>query len=132
VIAPLDVMNLDVTHNDERFHELVNQVRTQADLTDTDRASVALESVLFCITRRLAGDEVAELLERLPAPVRERFPEEPEADRSVDRQYVEEELARRLDVDSAAARQIASAVRRVLETSEAVTPSILRELSAIA
>jgi uncharacterized protein (DUF2267 family) len=125
-------MDLDATHKDERFKNLVNQVRTQADLTDADRASIALESVLFCITRRLAGDEVAELLERLPEPVRERFPEEPEADQSVDRQYVEEELARRLDVDSAAARQIATAVRRALETSEAVTPAILRELRAIA
>jgi uncharacterized protein (DUF2267 family) len=127
-------MNLDATQKqkDERFHELVNQVRTRADLTDTDRASIALESVLFCITRRLAGDEVTELLERLPEPVRERFPEEPEADRSVDRQYVEEELARRLDVDSAAARQIATAIRGVLEKSEAATPAILRELRAIA
>jgi uncharacterized protein (DUF2267 family) len=125
-------MNLDHTQKDERFQELVNQVKTRAELTDSDRASVALESVLFCVTRRLAGDEVAELLERLPEPVRERFPEEPEADRSVDRRYVEEELARRLDVDSAAARQIAAAVRQVLETSEAVTPSIMRELRAIA
>jgi len=125
-------MNLEATQKDERFHDLVNQVRTHADLTDADRASIALESVLFCITRRLAGDEVAELLERLPEPVRERFPEEPEADRSVDRRYVEEELARRLDVDSAAARQIATAVRRVLETSEAATPAILRELRVIA
>jgi uncharacterized protein (DUF2267 family) len=125
-------MNLDVTQKEERFQELVNQVKTRAELTDSDRASVALESVLFCVTRRLAGDEVAELLERLPEPVRERFPEEPEADRSVDRRYVEEELARRLDVDSAAAREIAAAVRQVLETSEAVTPSIMRELRAIA
>lgn len=125
-------MNLEANQKDERFHDLVNQVRTHADLTDTDRASIALESVLFCITRRLAGDEVAELLERLPEPVRDRFPEEPEADRSVDRRYVEEELARRLDVDSAAARQIATAVRRVLETSETATPAILRELRAIA
>ena len=125
-------MNLDVTQKEERFQELVNQVKTRAELTDSDRASVALESVLFCVTRRLAGDEVAELLERLPEPVRERFPEEPEADRSVDRRYVEEELARRLDVDSRAAREIAAAVRQVLETSEAVTPSIMRELRAIA
>jgi uncharacterized protein (DUF2267 family) len=125
-------MNLDVTQKDERFQQLVNQVKTRAELDDSDRASVALESVLFCVTRRLAGDEVAELLERLPEPVRERFPEEPEADRSVDRRYVEEELARRLDVDSAAARQIAAAVRQVLETSEAVTPSLMRELRAIA
>jgi uncharacterized protein (DUF2267 family) len=125
-------MTLDATQKEQHFHELVNQVRTHADLTDADRASVALESVLFCITRRLAGDEVTELLERLPEPVRERFPEEPEADRSIDRRYVEEELARRLDVDSAAARQIATAVRRVLETSAAATPAILRELRAIA
>ena len=125
-------MHLYATQQDERFHDLIDRVRSHAELEDADRASIALESVLFCVTRRLAGDEVSELLERLPKPVRERFPEEPEADQSVDRHYVEEELARRLDVDSAAAREIAAAVRRALETSEAVTPAILRELRAIA
>ena len=124
-------MNLDVTQKDDSFHRLVAQVRNQADLTDADRASVALESVLFCITRRLAGEEVAELLERLPEPVRQRFPEEPEADQSVDRGYVEAELARRLDVDSEVAHQIAVAVRHALENSDAVIPAILRELRAI-
>jgi uncharacterized protein (DUF2267 family) len=124
-------MNLDVTQQDQRFDELVNRVRSAAELGDVDRASIALESVLFCITRRLAGSEVVELLERLPEPVRQRFPQEPEADRSVDRRYVEEELARRLDVDSASAREIAVAVTHALETSQAATPAILRELRAI-
>lgn len=124
-------MNLDVTEREQRFHDLVDRIRAEADLSDPDRAAVALEAVLFCLTRRLAGDEAAELTARLPETVRDRFPEEPEADRSVDPEYVEEELARRLDVDRDAARAIAAAVTRALEASRTATPAMLRELRAI-
>jgi uncharacterized protein (DUF2267 family) len=125
-------MNLDSNTPDQRFHDLVDRIRAEADLSDPDRAAVALEAVLFCLTRRLAGDEVAELTARLPDALRERFPEEPEADRSVDRKYVEEELARRLDVDHEAARAIAAGVTRALAASQTATPAMLRELKSIA
>ncbi len=124
-------MNLDVTARDQTFHDLVDRIRAEADISDPDRAAVALEAVLFCLTRRLAGDEAEELTARLPDSVRERFPEEPEADRSVDRQYVEEELARRLDVDQDAARAIAAGVTRALAVSRTATAAMLRELKAI-
>ena len=124
-------MNLDVTAREQGFQDLVDRIRAEADLSDPDRAAVALEAVLFCLTRRLAGAEVSGLTARLPDSVRDRFPEEPEPDRSVDRHYVEEELARRLDVDQDAARAIAAGVTRALAASRTGTPAMLRELRAI-
>jgi uncharacterized protein (DUF2267 family) len=124
-------MNLDDSERDRNFHDLVDRIRAEADLSDPDRAAVALEAVLFCLTRRLAGVEVTELTARLPDAMRERFPEEPEADLSVDRKYVEEELARRLDVDHETAGAIAAGVTRALSASQTGTPAMLRELRAI-
>ena len=77
-------------------------------LVGPERAEIAVEVMLYCVVRRLPHDEAKALLDELPETMAERLKSEMwEPDRSIDRAYLVDELARRLDLDSSGAEAVA-------------------------
>lgn len=94
---------------------LLNQVRSDAGLEDTDRARAALDVVLASIVRRLTPDEATDLIAQLPSllqPELRALP--PGPDKGVTRASIEAELVRRLDVDSPRAAALLDAIGATL------------------
>lgn len=93
------------------YARLLSQVRASAELDTADKAEAALEVVLESLVRRLTPDEADDLIAQLPSllqPTLEALP--PGPDKSITRDTIERELARRLDVEPERAEQLLGAV----------------------
>jgi CBS domain-containing protein/uncharacterized protein (DUF2267 family) len=100
------------------LRRLLNRVRLEARLDDTEQAESALEVVLTMLVRRLTPDEAKDLVAQLPSllqPALRRYATGP--DKSVGRAAIEGALAERLGVDSARAAALLDAVGTVIAQS---------------
>ncbi|HEX6996923.1 MAG TPA: CBS domain-containing protein [Gammaproteobacteria bacterium] len=90
---------------------LVNRVRDEAGLESAEQARTALETVLASLVRRLTETEAEHLIAQLPSllqPSLRRLP--PGPDKSITRESIVNELAGRLDLDSARAGKLLAVV----------------------
>lgn len=90
---------------------LLNEVRAETGLANTEQARTALEIVLASVVRRLTPDEAEDLIAQLPSllqPQLRALP--PGPDKDITRDAIEAELARRLDLDPARAVLLLEAV----------------------
>lgn len=90
---------------------LLNQLRADAGLEDTDQARAAFDIVLTSLVRRLTPDEAADLIAQLPSLLQPELGAlQPGPDKDITRSSIEAEIARRLDVDSARAGALLDAI----------------------
>lgn len=97
------------------LNRLLNQVRSETGLHDSDQARAALSIVLASIVRRLTPDEAEDLIAQLPSllqPELRALP--PGPDKSITRDSIEAELVRRLDVERDRAATLLDAIGGVV------------------
>jgi CBS domain-containing protein/uncharacterized protein (DUF2267 family) len=97
------------------LRRLLNRVRIEAQLENTEQAEAALEVVLTAVVRRLTADEAKDLIAQLPSllqPALRRHAVGP--DKTVGRAAVESALAERLGIDAARAEALLRAVGSVI------------------
>lgn len=97
---------------------MLANVRAAAGFDSDEAAETALEVVLTMVVRRLTPDEAKDLIAQLPSllqPTLRRQPSGP--DKEIDRDTVEESLARQLKVDRREAARILEAVGSVIAQS---------------
>jgi len=100
------------------YRRLVNQLQADAGIDAAAEAEAALEVVLDSIVRRLTPDEADDLISQLPSllqPTLHAAP--PGPDKTVTRDIIERELARRLDVEPTRAAHVVDAVGAALAQS---------------
>lgn len=100
------------------LRRMLANVRDAAGLDTDEAAEAALEVVLTMLVRRLTPDEAKDLIAQLPSllqPTLRRQPSGP--DKEIDRDTVEESLARQLKVDRREAARILEAVGSVIAQS---------------
>jgi uncharacterized protein (DUF2267 family) len=93
------------------YGRMINQLRADAALETAEQAEIALEVVLESIVRRLTPDEADDLIAQLPSllqPMLRAAP--PGPDKLVTRETIEEDLARRLDVEPSRAAQLVATI----------------------
>ena len=115
------------------YARLLARVRERTGLTTSDEAGTALEVVLGHVVRRLTADEAKDLIAQLPSllhPVLQALP--PGPDKSITREGLEGELARRLGVDAGSAAQLVQGVgEAVVESvSQGQMDDVRRQLPA--
>ncbi len=110
------------------YGRLLNGLRAQAKLESSAQAEAALDAALPMLLRRLIPGEAEDLAAQLPSLLRERLPLPDGPDRSVTRESIEAELARRLDVAPERASEILQAIGATLAKS--VSPGQIEEVRA--
>jgi CBS domain-containing protein/uncharacterized protein (DUF2267 family) len=92
------------------YARLLNQLQADASLETPEQAEAALGVVLESVVRRLTPDEADDLIAQLPSlvqPTLQTLP--PGPDKSITRETMEREVARRLEVEPERAAQLVSA-----------------------
>lgn len=103
---------------DATYRRFVNEVRTESTLPSVDQADAALMIVLSALVRRLTADEAKDLIAQLPLRIGEWLRALPPGpDKSVTPEGIQAELADRLGVASARARDVLEAVVRTLDAN---------------
>jgi CBS domain-containing protein/uncharacterized protein (DUF2267 family) len=103
---------------DARYRRFVNELRTESTLPSVDQADTALMIVLSALVRRLTADEAKDLIAQLPLRIGERLRELPAGpDKLITADGIQAELANRLAVTSARARDVLDAVVRTLDAN---------------
>lgn len=109
------------------FRRFLNAVRDGAALEDLDRAETALLVVLRSLLRRLTPEEARHLLAQLPSVLHEELRTVPPGpDKSITLETMEEELAKRLDVDRSRAATLLAQIGSTIATS--VSPGEMEDV----
>lgn len=93
------------------YTRLLNHLQADAALETPEQAEAALDVVLESVVRRLTPDEADDLIAQLPSlvqPTLHALP--PGPDKSITRQTMEREIARRLEVEPERAARLVGAV----------------------
>lgn len=106
---------------------LLNKVRDEAGLDNRDDARTAVDVVLALLIRRLSADEAKHLIAQLPSLLQASLRGlDPGPDKSVTRDVIEAELAKRLDLGPARAPQVLTAVAGTV--AQAISPGQLEDV----
>ena len=107
-----------VARAEATLRRLLNRVRVEAGLDDTDQAAAALDVVLTMLVRRLTADEANDLIAQLPSllqPQLERHASGP--DKTIDLAAMQSALGERLGIDPGRAAAVLDAVGTVIAQS---------------
>ncbi len=109
------------------YGRLLNQLRVDTDLENSERAETALDTVLESIVRRLTPDEAQDLIAQLPSllqPTLRVLP--PGPDKLITRQTIEADLRERLGVDQIRAAQLLAVVGATV--TQIVSPGQIQDV----
>jgi len=96
------------------YWRLMGELRAEAKLETSEQAEAAFDSALPLLMRRLIPGEAEDLAAQLPMLLRERLPLPQGPDKSITRETIEKELARRLSVTPQRAGEILRAIGTTL------------------
>lgn len=96
------------------YRRLLNELRAEARLETSEQAEEACDVALPLLMRRLVPGEAEDFAAQLPLLLRERLPLPQGPDKSVTRELIETELARRLNVPPQRAAEILRAIGTTL------------------
>lgn len=100
----------------QTLRDFAARIQRLVQLESPERALVAFEVVASGLMRRLTPEEANDFAAQLPARLRERLSELPAGpDYDVTRATIEEEMARRLDLDPDSASELVSRIGAALE-----------------
>lgn len=109
------------------YGRLLNQLRVDTDLENSERAETALDTVLESIVRRLTPDEAQDLIAQLPSllqPTLRVLP--PGPDKLITRQTIEADIRERLGVDQIRAAQLLAVVGATV--TQIVSPGQIQDV----
>lgn len=115
------------------YARLLAIVRAKTGLASTMETEAALEVFLSCIVRRLSPGEAKDFLAQLPSLLQPKFKALPPGpDKSITREVIEAEMARRLNVDEERAADLVTTVGEALaeRVSEGEMEDVRRQLPA--
>ena len=118
-----------VARAEATYGRLINQLRTDADLDDVDKARAALEIVLKNVVRRLTPGEAKDLIAQLPSllqPMLQALP--PGPDKSITREKIWDELLQQIGVDEGHTAQILLAVAGVV--ARTISPGQIQDVQS--
>ena len=118
-----------VARAEATYGRLINQLRTDADLDDVDKARTALEIVLKNVVRRLTPGEAKDLIAQLPSllqPMLQALP--PGPDKSITREKIWDELLQQIGVDEGHTAQILLAVAGVV--ARTISPGQIQDVQS--
>ena len=96
------------------YWRLMGELRAEAKLETSEQAEAAMDAALPLLMNRLIPGEAEDLAAQLPSLLRERLPLSRGPDKSITRQTIEAEIARRLDVPAGRAAEILRAIGTTL------------------
>lgn len=103
---------------DASYRRLINEFRTESALPTFEQAEAAFDVVLSALVRRLTPDEAKDLIAQLPLRIGDRLRTLPRGpDKRITEEGILTELAHRLDVSQARAREVLEAAVRTLDAN---------------
>lgn len=105
-----------VARAEETYGKLVHRIQALGNLGSRELAGLALDVVLTGVVRRLPPHEAAGFVAQLPSMLHDRLLDLPAGpDRSITRESIETELAKRLDLDAPRVALVLDVVGAALE-----------------
>ena len=118
-----------VARAEATYGRLINQIRTDADLEDAEKARTALEIVLKNVVRRLTPGEAKDLIAQLPSLLQSKLQGLPPGpDKRITRQTIWEELLQLVGVDEGHTAQILMAVGTVV--GKTISPGEIQDVQS--
>lgn len=109
------------------YRRFLNEARERTGLADVNQAETALLVVLRLLLRRLTPEEASDLIAQLPGLLQKEVRGLPPGpDKTITLETMEEELARRLDVDRARAAALVAGIGATLAAN--VTPGQMEDV----